>query len=167
MTDSWRPKWSVRQSHPESRQSLLCGHQHPWSVVLKCDPRTNGIAPSVGNAKLQHPHPLNQSLHFNKIPRWFICRLNLESWWSTQRLHVVKWTKSESRSVVSSSLQRHGLYSPWNSPGQNTGVGSLSLLQRIFPTQGLNLGLLHGRRILYRLSHKGNKGLREHHYEQS
>ena len=33
------------------------------------------------------------------------------------------------------------LYSPWNSPGQDTGVGSLSLLQEIFPTQGLNPGL--------------------------
>ena len=33
------------------------------------------------------------------------------------------------------SLQPHELYSPWNSPGQNTGVGSLSLLQGIFPTQ--------------------------------
>ena len=42
--------------------------------------------------------------------------------------------ESESRSVVSDSLQPHGLYSPWNSPGQNTGVGSLSLLQGIFPT---------------------------------
>ena len=36
---------------------------------------------------------------------------------------------SESRSVLSNSLRPHGLYSPWNSPGQNTGVGSLSLLQ--------------------------------------
>ena len=50
--------------------------------------------------------------------------------------------KSESCSVMSKSLQPHGLYSPWNSPGQNTGVGSLSLLQGIFPTQGLNPGLL-------------------------
>ena len=33
--------------------------------------------------------------------------------------------------------------SPWNSPGQNTGVGSLSLLQGIFPTQESNWGLLH------------------------
>ena len=48
------------------------------------------------------------------------------------------------------------LYSPWNSPGQNTGVGSLSLLQGIFPTQGLNPGLLHCRRILDQLSHKGS-----------
>ena len=45
---------------------------------------------------------------------------------------------------------------PRNSPGQNTGVGSLSLLQGIFPTQGLNSGLLHCRQILYQLSHKGN-----------
>ena len=44
--------------------------------------------------------------------------------------------------------------SPWNSPGQNTGVGSLSLLQGIFSTQGLNPGLLHGKWILYQLSHK-------------
>ena len=43
---------------------------------------------------------------------------------------------------------------PWNSPGQNTGVGSLSLLQGIFPTQGSNPGLPHCRWILYQLSHK-------------
>ena len=64
----------------------------------------------------------------------------------------VKW--SESRSVMSDSLQHHGLYSPWNSPGQNTGVGSLSLLQGIFPTQGSDPGLPHCRHILYQLSHK-------------
>ena len=40
--------------------------------------------------------------------------------------------KSESRSVVSNSLQPHGLYSPWNSTGQNTGVDTFSLLQGIF-----------------------------------
>ena len=40
---------------------------------------------------------------------------------------------------------------PWNSPGQNTGVGSLSLLQGIFPTQELNRGLRHCRLILYQL----------------
>ena len=54
---------------------------------------------------------------------------------------------------MSSSLGSHELYSPWTSPGQNTGVGSLSLLQRIFPTQVLNPGLLHCRQILYQLSH--------------
>ena len=94
-------------------------------------------------------------------------------------------------SVVSDSLRPHGLFSPWNSPGQNTGVGSLpfskgsfqlriesryptlhsiclpaepqekpknigvgslSHLQRIFPTQESNQGLLHCRQILYQLS---------------
>jgi len=43
---------------------------------------------------------------------------------------------------------------PWNYPGQNTGVGSLSLLQGIFSNQGSNPGLLNCRRILYQLSHK-------------
>ena len=67
---------------------------------------------------------------------------------------TMKW--SESHSVMSNSLQLHGLYSPWNSPSQNTGVGSLSLLQGIFPTQGLNPGLPYCRWILYQLSHKGS-----------
>ena len=62
----------------------------------------------------------------------------------------------KSRSVVFDSLRPHGLYSPWNSPGQNTGVGSLSLLQAIFPIQGLNPGLPHCRRILNQLGHKGS-----------
>ena len=55
---------------------------------------------------------------------------------------------------MSHSLQVHELYSPWSSPGQNTGVGSLSLLQGIFQTQGLNPGLLHCRQILYQLRHR-------------
>ena len=71
----------------------------------------------------------------------------------------MKW--SESCSVTSDSLRPLGLYSPWSSPAQNTGVGSLSLLQGIFPTQGLNPGLLHCRRILYQLSHKGNPRILE------
>ena len=66
---------------------------------------------------------------------------------------VVKGAKVK---VVSDSLQSHGLYSPGNSPGQNTGVGSRSLLQGIFPTQGSNPGLQHCRQILYQLSHKGS-----------
>ena len=57
---------------------------------------------------------------------WMLMLLSLN--WSE-----VKWI--ESRSVMSDFLRPHGLYSPWNSPGQNTGEGSLSLLQGIFPTQ--------------------------------
>ena len=59
-----------------------------------------------------------------------------------------------SRSVMSDSLQPHGLHParllwPWDSPGKNTGVGHHALLQGIFPTQGLNPRLLHCRHILY------------------
>ena len=57
---------------------------------------------------------------------------------------------------MSDSLWPHGLYSPWNSPGQNTWVGSLSLLQGIFLTQGSNSGLPHCRWILYELSYEGS-----------
>ena len=68
---------------------------------------------------------------------------------------------SESLSVVSDSLQPHGIYSPWTSPGQNTGMGSLSLLQGIFPTQGLNPSLPHCRQNLYCLSHQGSPRILE------
>ena len=63
---------------------------------------------------------------------------------------------SESHLVMSNSLRPHGLYSQWNSPGQNTGVGSCFFLQGIFPTQEWNWGLPHCRRILYQLSHQGH-----------
>ena len=52
-------------------------------------------------------------------------------------------------SVMSDSLWPHELYNPWNSPGQNTRVDSLSLLQGIFPTQELNPGLLHCKWIFF------------------
>ena len=70
------------------------------------------------------------------------------------QMWMKKW--NESRSVVSDSLRPHEIYSPQNCPGQNTGVGSLSLLLRIFPTQGSNPGLPHCRWMLYQLSHKGS-----------
>ena len=69
---------------------------------------------------------------------------------------LANYLKSENHSVMSDSLWPHWLYSPWNSPGQNTGVGSLSCLQGIFPTQGLNPSLPQCGHILYQLSHKGS-----------
>ena len=69
--------------------------------------------------------------------------------------NVREVSESESCSVVSNSLQPYGLYSPGNSPSQNPGVGSLSLLQGIFPTQRSNPGLLHCRQILYSLRPPG------------
>ena len=56
---------------------------------------------------------------------------------------------------------------PWNSPGQNTGGDSRSLLQGIFPTQGSNQVLPHCRRTLYQLSHEGSPRILEwvaHHF---
>ena len=114
--------------------------------------------------------------------------------WFRRGFYYALESESQSCSVVSYSLKPHGLYSPRNSPGQNTGVGSLSLLrgnlpnsgikprspqvdslpaepqgkpkntemgslsllQRIFPTQELNQGLLHCRWILYQLSYRGS-----------
>ena len=59
--------------------------------------------------------------------------------------------------VVQSWTEFHEPYSPWNSPGQNIGVGSRSLLQGIFLTQGSNPGLLYCRQVLlYHLSHQGS-----------
>ena len=67
--------------------------------------------------------------------------------------------ESESCSVMPDWLQAHELYSPWNSLGQNPGVGSHSLLQGIFLTQGSNSGLPHWGRILYQLRHKGSPSM--------
>ena len=71
-------------------------------------------------------------------------------------------SESESYSVMFDSSRPHGLYGPWDSPGQNTGMGRFSLLQGVFPTQGLNPGLPHCRWILYQLSHKGSPMLVSH-----
>ena len=71
-------------------------------------------------------------------------------------LHTTTESESERPLVMSDSLWPCGLYSPWNSPGHNTAMASLSLLQGIFPTQRLNPGLRPCRRILYQLSHKGS-----------
>ena len=86
------------------------------------------------------------SLLYGPIPT-FIC-----DYWKSE---------NENHSVMSNSLGPHGLYSAWNYPGQNTGVGSLSHLQGIFPTQGLGPSLPHCRQILYQLSHKGSQGILE------
>ena len=68
---------------------------------------------------------------------------------------AISFSKSESLSVVSNSATL-GLYGPWNSPSQNTGMGSNSLLQLISPTKELNQGLLDCRQILHQLSYQGS-----------
>ena len=88
-------------------------------------------------------------------PVFFLC---LTSFPCPGSRHADNESESESRSVVSSSLRPHGLYSPWNSPGRNTVVGSVSLLQGIFSTQGSNPSLLCWQMDSLPLSHQGNPG---------
>ena len=78
----------------------------------------------------------------------------------TVSLMLCPWSPVKVK-VMSDSLWPRGLYSPWNSPGQNTGVGSRSLLQGVFPTQGSNPGLLHCGWILHQLSHQGSPRIQE------
>ena len=76
-----------------------------------------------------------------------------------KRTRYSVWEVKGSCSVMSDSLQPHGptaLLRPWDFPGKNTGVGCHFLLQRIFPTQGSNLGLPHCRLMLYLLGHQRN-----------
>ena len=96
----------------------------------------------------------NSSIHnFPRIESEFLdVDTSLESSWSNYS--DIEWKLSQSRSVVSDSSQPHRLYSPWDSPGRTTGVGSLSLLQGTFLTQGSNPDLLPCRRILYQLSYQ-------------
>ena len=109
-----------------------------------CHPLLQGIFPAQGS---------NPGL-----PCLFQCRLTLKMLSQREAQCLTqKWSESESDSVVSDYLWAHGLYSPRNPPGQNTGVGSCPFLQGIFPIQGSNSGLLHCRRILYQLSHKGSQ----------
>ena len=97
----------------------------------------------------------------SKDNRWLV----LKKTWTLQlgilTVHCL-WSLSErvSRSVVSDSA------TPWTVarqaplsmefPRENTGMGSHSLLQRIFPIQGSNPGLLHCRQIFYCQSHQGS-----------
>ena len=72
----------------------------------------------------------------------------------------VKWKVKVAESCLT-LWDPHGLYSSWNSPSQNNGVGSHSLLQGIFPMEGSKPGLLHCRQILYQLSHQGSSRILE------
>ena len=104
---------------------------------------------------------------FGLCEPWFICdkklcEMRLVFFSASQGFSFfLKPCESESLSVMFDSLWSRGLSSPWSSLGQNTGVGSLSLLQRIFSTQGSNPGLPRCRRILYQLSRKGSPGILE------
>ena len=132
------------------------------SVVTSCptlyDP-TECSPPSSSDHRISQARILEWvSLSFSRASSWPRDRICVSCIAGSFCTIEPPWSESESEShsVVSNSLWPHGLYSSWNSPGQNTGVSSLSLLQGIFPTQGLNPGLPHCRWILYQLSHRGS-----------
>ena len=128
--------------------NIYCESESVTHSVMSDSLRPHGCRPSV--------FPL--SMEFSRQEYWSGWPFPSlgESSWFRDRTQVSCTSESESCWVMFDSLQPHELHSPWNSPGQNTGVGSLSLLQGIFPIQGSNPGLPHCRQILYQLSHMGS-----------
>ena len=122
-----------------------------------------GLIPSVplGHSPLDLAWNTTTSFHDHLAFRRQFLALLSQSLIINISLYLYIYGESASHSVMSDSLWPHGLYSSWNSPVQNTGVGSLPLLQGIFPTQGLNPGLSHCRWILYHLSHQGSPRILE------
>ena len=91
---------------------------------------------AISNSPLTHASvPCPSTLTVRAAP----CVLE---WWVNQSVRSLFKTpkKKESHSVMSNFLPSHGPYSSWNSPGQNTGVGSLSLLQGNLPDPGIKPG---------------------------
>jgi len=90
-----------------------------------------------------------------EVLAWF-CIYKIFSTMRQINVHLLILLKVKMKVKVTQSCPTlcdpHGLYSLWNSPGQNTGVARLSLLQGIISTQGLNAGLPHCRQILYQLN---------------
>ena len=105
----------------------------------------------MGLHRVGHDAKKSGRLHITLLHLWKACLIPFVKDCTRKEAGSPSNT-DESRSSVSYSLPPHGLSSPWNSPDRNTGVGSVSLLQGIFPTQGSNPGLPHCWQILYQLS---------------
>ena len=153
---TWKAK--VQELLESKAQSLPPTHIHTASLLItqlwvKPDPWVQSFIKGVKSRRTRN---IRESSEAESLVYDTVCSLSLSNPPHSWKLSENP-SESESRSVVSDSLWPHGLYSPRNSPGQNTRVGSLSLLQGIFPTQGSNSGLPHCRQILYQLSHKGSQ----------
>ena len=121
--------WEDCRSGRLSFLKLLIGVQLRNSVVLA--------------SRVQQSESVTQT---STLYRFSPAQVTTARWGAFPALRGMSLSEGESRLVVFHSLGPHGLYTPWNSPGRSTGVGSLSLLQGIFLTQGWNPGLPHGRR---------------------
>ena len=159
--------------HPQNwiQQSYIVGGFFPVWGTREALPLNNIVSSAQQSGKDEYPYCF--CLQLGRVGfsdfKWLAPKTTKLLSWSQHWIHLtpeifnltdkVLRDQKESCSVVYDSLWAQGLYSPWSSPGQNTGGGSLSLLQGVFPTQGLNPGLLHCRQILYQLSHKGSPGI--------
>ena len=111
----------------------------------------------VRSKLLPHRWPCDNILSDIIFLNFNMCLCLYIKWSSFHQLVIILLWKWKLPSPIQ-LFAPHGLYSPWNSPGQNTGVGSLSLLQGIFQTQESKQDLLHCRWILYQLSYQGSPG---------
>ena len=127
--------WSTRVNSSRNYQPQIEFSKSTWEKQRACA--------SVQNLIVSYLFPLYQTLVL-------CCGINLADLGLIPSSTIS--LQSESRSAV--TLRSHGLYSPWNSPGQNRVAFPFS--RGIFPTQGSKPGLLHCRWILYQLSHKGS-----------
>ena len=90
---------------------------------------------------------------WDQLVPWWADHLPLYRPWWSMWLRAMKVAQS---CLTLCDPVNYTVYSPWNFPGQNTGVGSHSLLQGFFLIQGSNPGLPHCRRIPYQLHHQGS-----------
>ena len=135
-------------------------------LLLSCSVVSNSLQPyGLQHTRLSCPSP-SPGAFSNSCPLSWWCYPTILSsvtpfssglqYFSASESEKWKWKSLSHVWLFVTPWTIQSIYSLWNSSGQNTVVGSFSLLQGIFPTQGLNPGLLHCRRILYQLSHKGN-----------
>ena len=144
--NSWQGTWCVciySYCPLETGSRTFLGYYH---LQLPKSPIQGGAV--LADNRVHPPRHFWSSLGYSEYPA---CKSSVKAL-STLHIQTLHFG-SISHSVVSNSLQPHGLQParllcPWDSPGKNPGVGSHSLLQGIFPTQGSNPGLLHYRQIL-------------------
>ena len=149
-----------RRAMPKNVQTIFhnCIHLKRWQNNAQSSPSQASIVCELWTSDVPAEFRKGREEPENKLPTSVGSSKKQKSSRKTSTSALLTMPKplceSENRSVISDSLRSHRLYSPWNSPGQNTGVGSCSLLQGIYPTQELNPGLPHCRGILYQLSHQ-------------
>ena len=138
--------WNFRSASSKSME------EKSISSTTQLRSREGGVALSIPLQRTSDPPwpaPMNQIPHWQTSKIW-TCGPSKYLWgWKWKSLSRV-WLFATPWSIH-----------PWNSLGQNTGVGSCPLLQGIFPTQGSNPGLPHCRQILYQLSHQGSPRILE------